>query len=74
MGNVFKFTWNLNHFYDVHRAIISNPDEESKYICLRCFIIVLYEHSAVMILCDGQLPFIDLTEKVERELAWKAER
>lgn len=73
-ANVFKFTLDLNHFYDAYCAIISNPDEESKYICLRRFIIVLYEHGAIKILCDGQLPFIGLTEKVERELAWKAER
>uniref|UniRef100_A0A5B7BIU5 Uncharacterized protein n=1 Tax=Davidia involucrata TaxID=16924 RepID=A0A5B7BIU5_DAVIN len=73
-GNVFKFTLDLNYYYDAYCAIISNPDEESKYICLRRFIIVLYERGAIKILCDGQLPFIGLAEKVERELAWKAER
>ncbi|XP_059313417.1 nuclear pore complex protein NUP160 [Lycium ferocissimum] len=73
-ANVFKFTLDLNYYYDAYCAIISNPDEESKTICLRRFIIVLYERGAVKILCDGQLPFIGLSEKVERELAWKAER
>ncbi|XP_024959556.1 nuclear pore complex protein NUP160 isoform X1 [Cynara cardunculus var. scolymus] len=83
-ANVFKFTLDLNDYYDAYCAIISNPDEESKYICLRRFIIVLYERGAIKvtfsilsvgcILCDGQLPFIGLTEKVEQELAWKAER
>ncbi|GAV86384.1 Nup160 domain-containing protein [Cephalotus follicularis] len=73
-ANVFKFTLDLNLLYDAYCAIISNPDEESKYICLRRFIIVLYERGAMKILCDGQLPFIGLSEKVERELAWKAER
>ncbi|CAH9085976.1 unnamed protein product [Cuscuta europaea] len=73
-ANVFKFTLDLNLYYDAYCAIISNPDEESKTICLRRFIIVLYERGAIKILCDGQLPFIGLTEKVERELAWKAER
>ncbi|MFS8028819.1 putative nucleoporin [Helianthus anomalus] len=29
--------------------LISNPDEESKYICLRRFIIVLYEHGAIKV-------------------------
>ncbi|KAJ8529690.1 hypothetical protein K7X08_036525 [Anisodus acutangulus] len=72
-ANVFKFTLDLNYYYDAYCAIISNPDEESKTICLRRFIIVLYERGAVKILCDGQLPFIGLSEKVERELAWKAE-
>ncbi|PIN25902.1 Nuclear pore complex, Nup160 component [Handroanthus impetiginosus] len=73
-ANVFKLTLDLNNYHDAYCAIISNPDEESKNICLRRFIIVLYERGAVKILCDGQLPLIGLVEKVERELAWKAER
>ncbi|KAL1554859.1 nuclear pore complex protein NUP160-like isoform X1 [Salvia divinorum] len=73
-ANVFKFTLDLNNYHDAYCAIISNPDEESKIICLRRFIIVLYERGAVKILCNGQLPLIGLVEKVERELAWKAER
>ncbi|KAF8378929.1 hypothetical protein HHK36_028354 [Tetracentron sinense] len=73
-ANVFKFTLDLNHYCDAYCAIISNPDEDSKYICLRRFIIVLCERGATKALCDGQLPFIGLMEKVEQELAWKAER
>ncbi|KAL4564311.1 hypothetical protein LXL04_028371 [Taraxacum kok-saghyz] len=73
-ANVFKFTLDLNNYHDAYCAIISNPDEESKYICLRRFIIVLYERGATKVLCDGQLPLIGLAEKVEQELAWKAER
>lgn len=49
-ANVFKFTLDLNHFYDAYCAIISNPDEESKYICLRRFINVLFEHGALKVL------------------------
>ncbi|GAB2284016.1 hypothetical protein Dimus_018499 [Dionaea muscipula] len=71
-ANVFKFTLDLSRYYDSYCAIISNPDEESKCICLRRFIIVLCEHGATKILCDGELPFVGLTEKVERELACKA--
>nr|XP_011466909.1 PREDICTED: nuclear pore complex protein NUP160 isoform X2 [Fragaria vesca subsp. vesca] len=73
-AHVCKFTLDLNLFYDAYCAIISNPDEESKYIWLRRLIIVLYERRAIKILCGGQLPFIGLTEKVEQELSWKAER
>ncbi|XP_012434287.1 nuclear pore complex protein NUP160 isoform X1 [Gossypium raimondii] len=74
-ANVFKFTLDLNLLNDAYCAIISNPDEESKYICLRRFVIVLYECGAIkQILCNGQLPLIGLADKVERELAWKAER
>lgn len=73
-ANVFKFALDLNYYYDAYCALISNPDEESKSICLRRFIIVLYERGAIKILCNGQLPFIGLLEKVEQELAWKAER
>lgn len=73
-ANVFKFTLDHNRFYDAYCAIITNPDEESKYICLRRFIFVLYECGAMKILCGGQLPFIGLSDKVEQELAWKAER
>lgn len=73
-ANVFKFTLDLSNYYDAYCAMISNPDEESKYICLRRFIIVLYERGAIQILCNGQLPFIGVAEKVEQELAWKALR
>ncbi|XP_047946839.1 nuclear pore complex protein NUP160 isoform X2 [Salvia hispanica] len=73
-ANVFKLTLDLNNYHDAYCAIISNPDEESKIICLRRFVIVLYERGAIKILCNGQLPLIGLVEKVERELAWKAAR
>ncbi|KAL5715188.1 hypothetical protein ACHQM5_017047 [Ranunculus cassubicifolius] len=73
-ANVFKFTLDLSHYYDAYCAIISNPDEESKKTCLRRFIFVLCERGAFKTLCDGQLPFVGLTEKLERELAWNAER
>lgn len=42
-ANVFKYSLDLKHFRDAYCAIISNPDEDSKYICLRRFIIVLCE-------------------------------
>ncbi|CAN1842205.1 Nuclear pore complex protein NUP160 [Linum perenne] len=48
-ANVFKFTLDLSRFYDAYCAIISNPDEESKQICLRRFIIVLYERGAMKV-------------------------
>lgn len=48
-ANVFKFTLDLNNYHDAYCAIISNPDEESKIICLRRFIIVLYERGAVKV-------------------------
>lgn len=49
-ANVFKFTLDLNYYHDAYCAIISNPDEESKNICLRRFIIVLYERGAIKVL------------------------
>jgi hypothetical protein len=39
----------LGRYYDAYCAIISNPDEESKYICLRRFIIVLYEQGSIKV-------------------------
>jgi len=42
-ANVFKYSLDLKHFRDAYCAIISNPDDDSKYICLRRFIIVLCE-------------------------------
>lgn len=42
-ANVFKFSLDLNLLNDAYCAIISNPDEENKRICLRRFIIVLFE-------------------------------
>uniref|UniRef100_A0A7N0ZY83 Uncharacterized protein n=1 Tax=Kalanchoe fedtschenkoi TaxID=63787 RepID=A0A7N0ZY83_KALFE len=61
-ANIFKFTLDLNQYFDAYCAIITNPDPESKYICLRRFLIVLYERGSLKILCDGQLPFIGLLE------------
>ncbi|CAI0384673.1 unnamed protein product [Linum tenue] len=46
-SNVFKFTSDLNHFHDAYCTIISNPDGESKQICLLRSIIVLYELRAM---------------------------
>lgn len=48
-SNVFKFALDLGRYFDAYCAIISNPDEESKYICLRRFIIVLYEQGAIKV-------------------------
>ncbi|AAG21620.1 unknown protein; 42586-33527 [Arabidopsis thaliana] len=73
-ANVFKFTLDLNLLNDAYCAIISNPDEEIKRICLRRFIIVLFECGKTKILSDGHLPFIGLTEKITQELFWKAGR
>lgn len=50
-ANVFKFTLDINYFHDAYCAILSNPDLESKYICLRRFIIVLYEQGAMKVFC-----------------------
>lgn len=72
-ANVFKFSMDLEQYREAYCAIISNPDEESKFICLRRFIIVICERKATQILCDRELPFVGLLEKVERELIWKAE-
>ncbi|XP_023645299.1 nuclear pore complex protein NUP160 isoform X3 [Capsella rubella] len=73
-ANIFKFTLDLNLLNDAYCAIISNPDEEIKRICLRRFIIVLFECGKTKILSDGHLPFIGLTEKITQELFWKAGR
>ncbi|KAG2320487.1 hypothetical protein Bca52824_013700 [Brassica carinata] len=73
-ANVFKFTLDLNLLNDAYCAIISNPDEEIKRICLRRFIIVLFECGKTKILSDGHLPFIGLSEKITQELSWKAGR
>ncbi|KAL6003715.1 hypothetical protein ACLOJK_004261 [Asimina triloba] len=45
-ANVFKFTLDLNHYRDAYCAIISNPDQDSRHICLRRFIIFLCERGA----------------------------
>ncbi|XP_057530266.1 nuclear pore complex protein NUP160 isoform X4 [Amaranthus tricolor] len=71
-ANVFKFALDLDEYYDAYCALVSNPDDESRFICLRRFVIVLYECGASKILCDSQLPFIGLIDKAEQELAWKA--
>ncbi|KAJ1277864.1 hypothetical protein BS78_04G035900 [Paspalum vaginatum] len=73
-ANVFKYSLDLKHFRDAYCAIVSNPDDDSKYICLRRFIIVLCELGETKVLCNGEIPFTGLVEKVEQELFWKAER
>jgi nuclear pore complex protein Nup160 len=42
-ANVFKYSLDLKNFRDAYCAIVSNPDDDSKYVCLRRFIIVLCE-------------------------------
>ncbi|KAK3155994.1 hypothetical protein QOZ80_2AG0101430 [Eleusine coracana subsp. coracana] len=73
-ANVFKYSLDLKHFRDAYCAIVSNPDDDSKYVCLRRFIIVLCELGETKVLCNGEIPFTGLVEKVEQELFWKAER
>ncbi|XP_020089864.1 nuclear pore complex protein NUP160 isoform X3 [Ananas comosus] len=73
-SNVFKYALDLKHFKDAYCAIVSNTDDDSKYICLRRFVIVLCELGAIKVLCDGEIPFVGLVEKLEQELSWKAER
>ncbi|XP_024389835.1 nuclear pore complex protein NUP160 isoform X1 [Physcomitrium patens] len=72
-ANIFKFSLDLDLYSDAYCAIISNPDEESKYICLRRFIVVLCERKATQVLCAQEVPYVGLLEKVVQELLWKAE-
>ncbi|KAJ7548231.1 hypothetical protein O6H91_07G003400 [Diphasiastrum complanatum] len=72
-ANVFKFSVDLELYADAYCAIISNCDAESKYTCLRRFIVVLCERKAYQILCGHDLPYAGMLERVERELHWKAE-
>lgn len=48
-ANIFKFSLDLDLYADAYCAIISNPDEESKFICLRRFIFVLCERKATQV-------------------------
>lgn len=48
-ANVFKFSLDLKHYRDAYCAIISNPDEDSRSICLRRFVIVLCELGATKV-------------------------
>ncbi|KAM1022891.1 hypothetical protein ACFX13_044511 [Malus domestica] len=73
------YAWRL-HYYQWAMQTFEQynicKDEESKYICLRRLINVLYERGAINIfqmLCGGQLPLIGLTEKVKQALARKAD-
>lgn len=72
-ANVFKFSLDLDLYGDAYCAIISNPDEESKFICLRRFIVVLCERKVTQVLCAQEFPYAGLLEKVDQELLWKAE-
>uniref|UniRef100_A0A0D3F0K1 Uncharacterized protein n=1 Tax=Oryza barthii TaxID=65489 RepID=A0A0D3F0K1_9ORYZ len=73
-ANVFKYKLDLKNFQEAYCAIISNPDNDIKYVCLRRFIIVLCELGETKVICNGEIPFTGLVEKVEQELFWKAER
>lgn len=48
-ANVFKFALDLDQYYDAYCALVSNPDDENRFICLRRFIIVLYERGATKV-------------------------
>ena len=49
-SNIFKFSLDQKNFIEAYCAIISNPDLESKYICLRRFLIVICEQKATEVL------------------------
>lgn len=57
-ANVFKFTLDLNLLNDAYCAIISNPDEEIKRICLRRFIIVLFECGKTKVKVKNPFPLL----------------
>lgn len=65
-ANVFKFSLDLDLYGDAYCAIISNPDEESKFICLRRFIVVLCERKVTQVLCAQEFPYAGLLEKLIR--------
>ncbi|CAM6109251.1 unnamed protein product [Calypogeia fissa] len=71
-ANVFKFSLDLELYGNAYCAIISNPDEQSKDICLRRLIIVLCDHKASQALCGNELPYGGLLSRVEEELVTKA--
>ncbi|KAK9922715.1 hypothetical protein M0R45_031165 [Rubus argutus] len=48
-AHVCKFKLDRNLYHDAYCAIISNPDEESKYIWLRRLKIVLNERGAIKV-------------------------
>lgn len=48
-ANVFKCSLDLKRYGDAYSAIISNPDQDSKFICLRRFVIVLCEIGATKV-------------------------
>ncbi|KAH7286776.1 hypothetical protein KP509_32G022400 [Ceratopteris richardii] len=71
-ANVFKFCLDRNKFKEAYCAIMSNPDNESKFVCLRRFLIVLCEQKAAEVLCGSDLPYTGMLERVEHELLVKA--
>ncbi|KAL2608671.1 hypothetical protein R1flu_027244 [Riccia fluitans] len=72
-ANVFKFSLDLELYGNAYCAVISNPDEESKDICLRRFIIVLCDRKVSQTLCGNELPYGVLFSRVEEELVLKAQ-
>eukprot|EP00250_Pteridium_aquilinum_P008072 c17647_g1_i1 orf=202-4674(+) len=71
-ANIFKFSLDKKKFKEAYCAIMSNPDKESKYVCLRRFLIVLCEQKAAEVLCGSELPYAGMLERVEQELLLKA--
>lgn len=71
-ANVFKFSLDKKKFKEAYCAIMSNPDKESKYVCLRRFLIVLCEEKATKVLCGSELPYAGMLERIEQELLLKA--
>ncbi|KAL3676747.1 hypothetical protein R1sor_026695 [Riccia sorocarpa] len=72
-ANVFKFSLDLELYGNAYCAIMSNPDEESKDVCLRRFIVVLCDHKVSQTLCGNELPYGVLFSRVEEELILKAQ-
>ncbi|KAI5066304.1 hypothetical protein GOP47_0018928 [Adiantum capillus-veneris] len=72
-ANIFKFSLDKRKYKEAYCAIMSNPDKESKYVCLRRFLIVLCEQKAAEVLCGSKLPYAGMLERLEQELFMKAQ-
>ncbi|MCO5575504.1 hypothetical protein L7F22_029305 [Adiantum nelumboides] len=72
-ANIFKFSLDKRKYKEAYCAVMSNPDKESKHVCLRRFLIVLCEQKAAEVLCGSELPYGGMLERLEQELLVKAQ-
>ncbi|KAJ3290184.1 hypothetical protein HK104_006963 [Borealophlyctis nickersoniae] len=69
--HLFTASLEMLAFDEAYEAMIGNPDEPTRFDCLRHFVTVAAEHGRIDLICSNY-PFVGMQHEVERTLQFKA--